>query len=737
MRLLLLILLSAVTIWAGYFSYQHIRYEFDTSAHAFSSPEEALDYEEYLSNFGKDSSGIILGFEKRDGFRKYEDFQVLDSVEAFLYRTEGIRQVTSLRTLKIPAQKGLSIQMTPIFPDWGEEGFEESIASFKSMPDIREKFLSKDETGVCMYCEYTEELETTSLYDDLKERFSEDFDAIHLLGGETKQSEGVEVLKQETFWLSFIAALIMISVLLLLIPDLRQLLTTFLITSINVSLCLCSMYLLDIPITVLTSAVPSIIAILSFTDQLHIYYHFKKLSIEGLEGKERHKKLFKTIGIPLILTSSANLMGFLIFFFNGGVRHINDLALTASIGIITSYLLSRFLLPFFLTAKKNSNIRMQKSYESFIERLILWIPRKRSWIISTGLGMTVLFALVLFNYSKIDSHYYRISNSDNDLQFETAAAFYDQSFQGIRDIEVVLKSEESLYTLETLLLIDEIEQYLLEEYGCKSVYSLNTIVKRFERFKKGGFASAYKLPNNLNPSRIEEMKQNKDDLGLKRIISEDERTTRIIGSINDIGTLEGNKRNQKLQAFIDQLEVKTELSIAGKSELYDRSIMRISKTILWCLFIGLLLIGIGIAILFRSIIIGIYVLWANLLPIGFAMTMMAFLEVDIHPSSLFMLTILLGVALDDSIYVIGNVYRKGPPKGFERSTVFRSMRTNSFPLLTTSIVIGFSFLALLFSSSSNTFAFGSIMSSSLLFAFLTDLIFLPSLLLTNAKSSDR
>jgi predicted RND superfamily exporter protein len=283
-------------------------------------------------------------------------------------------------------------------------------------------------------------------------------------------------------------------------------------------------------------------------------------------------------------------------------------------------------------------------------------------------------------------------------------------------------------------IIDQIENFLIDEYQCRTTYSINTAIKRYNRFKKGGHSKAYKLPETLEQRHIDDIRAVKKDLGLVAILSTDEKKCRIIGSINDIGSYEGTLRNEKLQHFIDGLDKgNLELYIAGKSHIFDQAVNRISSIFILLIGIGILVIGISILLLFRSMLYGIITIWVNLLPLGFALLMMILMGVDLNPASIFLLSILLGVALDDSIYLIGNVYRlsrKGKPN---RSMIYESMRSNAFPLFITSLVIGLSFIALSISANHITSSFGLIMSTSLIFAFLTDLICLPALLLWITK----
>jgi predicted RND superfamily exporter protein len=149
------------------------------------------------------------------------------------------------------------------------------------------------------------------------------------------------------------------------------------------------------------------------------------------------------------------------------------------------------------------------------------------------------------------------------------------------------------------------------------------------------------------------------------------------------------------------------------------------------IFISIALISVIMAINFKSIGIGAIALLVNLFPV-FASTSILFgCNLHITPAVAMMLSISFGIALDDTIYFLGRL--KSENKGMSRSSILQNVKTITFPVLSTTIILSMSFCALLFSSFSFNITNALIIICTLLIAMLSDLLVLPALLYSIIK----
>lgn len=725
-----------IVIATGIWSSNELTYAPESDPLAFATSEQIMRYREYRKAFSEDRETIAIALEKKDTFSSVHDFRKVHELTEAIKQVPGVSEVNSIENFDLPYFNGFFSSSERFLPTEDPAVFRSKFDNLNDYSDITEKFLSADRTALCFYLFTKEGVENSEVIRQVYQLLDEsDFAGDYYVAGTpAAREEGERLLVRETLYISVLGCLLILACMLFVSPNFYRIALTLLFTVFNICMTILFMYVANIEVTSLSSAVPSIVAILSFTDITHILYHYNKLKKQGLARKTIRKELFRKIGLPLLLTSATNLAGFVIFFFNGGIELITELALAASFGIVCAYCSSRFLLPFFLNYNENNAIeRRQNQIEKFVSVNAEFVRRNHNRIVLLFILLLPLLAGGVVWYQSVDMYYY--DKNDLDLGLNRSSAFYDSKFQGIRDIEVVLETGEGdLLSPRILRKIDSVEQFLLQEYGCKTTFSINTAIKRHQRYTKGGNPEAYRLPDTITNAYKNELFKWESELGLRSVISEDGAITRIIGSLPDIGTREARIRNQSLEGYVSQLN-SDDLSayLSGKAYIFDHNVYKLSRFVLWALGFGLVLVAIIVGVLFRSVVFAVVTFLANTTPLLFGIMVMMFFGINLNPGSIFILTIILGIALDDSIYILGHFYKVAEKEGISEESLIKSLKSNSLPLFSTSVVLSISFLALVISSYYFTAAFGIIIAASLIFAFITDILFMPSMILQKIK----
>ncbi|MDA8686213.1 MMPL family transporter, partial [Robiginitalea sp.] len=137
------------------------------------------------------------------------------------------------------------------------------------------------------------------------------------------------------------------------------------------------------------------------------------------------------------------------------------------------------------------------------------------------------------------------------------------------------------------------------------------------------------------------------------------------------------------------------------------------------------------AYLFRSFRMIVVSLVPNLLPLVITAGLMGFLEVPIKPSTILVFSIAFGISVDDTIHFLAKYRQELASHNWRiRQSVYASLRETGVSMFYTSIVLFFGFSVFIISSFGGTVALGALVSATLLFAMLANLILLPSLLLS-------
>jgi hypothetical protein len=121
----------------------------------------------------------------------------------------------------------------------------------------------------------------------------------------------------------------------------------------------------------------------------------------------------------------------------------------------------------------------------------------------------------------------------------------------------------------------------------------------------------------------------------------------------------------------------------------------------------------------------------NLLPLIITAGLMGFLGVPIKPSTILVFSIAFGISVDDTIHFLAKYRQELIVNNWQiKKSVYAALRETGLSMFYTSIVLFFGFSVFTISSFGGTVALGALVSITLLFAMLANLLLLPSLLLS-------
>tara|TARA_A100001234_G_scaffold148258_1_gene130481 strand:- start:829 stop:1584 length:756 start_codon:yes stop_codon:yes gene_type:complete len=171
--------------------------------------------------------------------------------------------------------------------------------------------------------------------------------------------------------------------------------------------------------------------------------------------------------------------------------------------------------------------------------------------------------------------------------------------------------------------------------------------------------------------------------------------------------------------------------LTGKALLYLKGTHYLIKNLFISLSLAILLIAIFMAYLFRSYKVIIISLIPNLLPLLVTAGVMGFTGIPLKPSTILVFSVAFGISVDNTIHFLAKYRQELIENSWKiNSAVYTSLREAGVSMLYTSIVLFFGFAIFMISSFGGTVALGGLVSVTLLFAMLANLILLPSLLIS-------
>ncbi|MEP5072530.1 MAG: MMPL family transporter [Crocinitomicaceae bacterium] len=170
--------------------------------------------------------------------------------------------------------------------------------------------------------------------------------------------------------------------------------------------------------------------------------------------------------------------------------------------------------------------------------------------------------------------------------------------------------------------------------------------------------------------------------------------------------------------------------VTGTSVVASNGTQYLVSNLFISLGCAIILIGILMALLFRSWRMVVASLIPNFIPLLFTAGIMGFAGIPIKPSTLLVFSIAFGISVDDTIHFLAKFRQEMKTHRHDlRRCILVALRETGISMIYTSIVLFFGFLMFTGSQFGGTKALGLLVSLTLLIAMFANLMILPSLLL--------
>ena len=161
----------------------------------------------------------------------------------------------------------------------------------------------------------------------------------------------------------------------------------------------------------------------------------------------------------------------------------------------------------------------------------------------------------------------------------------------------------------------------------------------------------------------------------------------------------------------------------------QQSFQPVVKNLFTSLILAIFVIAILMSFLFKSYKMVLVSLFPNLIPLIFTSALMGYFGIAIKPSTILVFSIAFGISIDDTIHFLAKYRQELKTKSISDSVEI-SIKETGVSMIYTSIILFFGFSMFIASEFGGTQALGILVSLTLFVAMLTNLILLPSLLLS-------
>lgn len=749
-RLLILMLVIGFTVFLG-FQWKNMRF---THTEANLLPDDHpvnLEYNTFLDKFGEEGNLIVIGIKNDSLFTP----SVLNKWNKLASDINAYPEVTlsiSLQDLKLLEKKEnpprfdlKSFIADSVTSDLQASNYKKQL--FNDLP-FYENLIYNKETGTVRSAIYLDKnIVNTPVRRDfildklipLLDQFKEDTQlTIRTSGMPYIRTLNSQNIIDEIQW--FVAGALLVTSLLFFFffRSYRATIIAMITVIIGVMWAFGFLGLLGYEITVLTALIPPLIIVIGIPNCIFLINKYQQEYKNHGNKTRALQRVISKIGNATLMTNVTTASGFATFILTESSL-LKEFGVVASINILGIFLLSLLIIPIiysYMPPPKEKHLRHlgKKWIEGFVDWMESMVRNKRATI--------YIVSLVSLIASMIGIYQIRISGSliedmPKKTQFYKDIKFFEEEFDGIMPLEILIdtKREKGVMKLATLKRMDELSQLIVEQPELSKPISVVNLVKYAKQAYYNGSPKYYQLPSSNERNFIlpytSSFSENANLMGA--YVDSTGQYARITTFMKDIGTDKMERAEDNLRAKIKTLfpEDRYTVTLTGKALVFQKGTNYLVTNLVVSLSLAVLLIALFMAWMFRSFRMILVSLIPNLLPLLVTAGMMGFLGVPIKPSTILVFSIAFGISVDDTIHFLAKYRQELKANNWRiKKSVYASLRETGVSMFYTSIVLFFGFSVFMISSFGGTVALGGLVSATLLFAMLANLLLLPSLLLS-------
>jgi len=539
-----------------------------------------------------------------------------------------------------------------------------------------------------------------------------------------------------------IAVLVTVLIFFFFFRSYRATLITLTVVIIGVMWALGVLGLFRFEITVLTALIPPLIIVIGVPNCIFLinkYQHeFKK---HGNQARSLQRVISK-IGNATLMTNITTACGFATFILTDS-EILKEFGLVASINIMLIFILSILLIPIiysFMPLPQEKHLKHLNNIwiNKFVDFLALTVKKYRIPVFITSI---LCLCISIIGIYKIKLSGNMIEDMPKNSEFVKDIKFYEKEFKGILPIEIMIdsKRKNGITRLATLKRMDDLSEHILKIPELSNPLSIVNLSKYIKQSFYNGNPNYFQLPSAQENTFISSFVKN-SNLKLEEnnsFISQDGQIARMTTMMGEVNT----ERMEGIEAsLVKGIELyfpkeRYDVTITGKTLGYLKGTKYLVRSLLISLSLAIILISFIIIYMFRSYKMVIISLIPNILPLLFTGGVMGFLNIPIKPSTILVFSIAFGISVDDTIHFLVKYRQELIANNWKiRKSVFSSLKETGISMFYTSVVLFFGFSVFMTSSYGGTIALGGLVSTTLLFAMLANLILLPSLLISLEKN---
>ena len=761
-RFILLTAIILLTVFMGYKA-SKVSIAYSWTQVLPSDDSANIEYETFKKQFGQDGTVMVVGMQTDGLFTNVPEFNDWYDLTNAVKHSSGIQDVVSAASIyKLVKNDSLSkFQFVPLLQrkPVNQKELDSIKKQVYALPFYDGFILSKKTDATLMAITFNEKAVNSprrvAIVDSLRNKidvFSKKYNVeMHYSGMPYIRTVISRKIMNEMKLFLILAALITGIILSLFFRSLFPVVFPLIIVMMGVVWALATLTLFGFQITVLTVIIPPLIIVIGVPNSILLLnkYH--------TEYSKHHNKMralstmIRKIGVSLFLANVTTAIGFAVFCFTHS-QILFEFGLIASLNVMSTYIISLVLIPIIFSLLPPPKAKHMHHLErKNTVNILSWVDkhtqrnRKTIYVIAT-----ILVLISAYGITKIEAIGYVVDDLPKSDPVYADMRYFESHFGGVLPFEIKIDTHKpnGVFANEgkTLYKLERLEK-LLRQYPIFS-HPLSVLegIKYANQAYHDGEAKYFILPTLNDLSSISQYAQEakqKQNL-FKSFIDSTKQFTRVDIQMADIGSI---KMKEVLAEIVPRADSIFNYSTATKSWVADSARYKVSFTgscliflrgndflvsnLIESVILAVVLIALIMFLLFMSPRMVIIATLPSLIPLAITLGLMGFFNIHLKPSTILIFSIAFGISSDGTMYFLTKYKQelKRLPKLTISEVVSIAIRETGVSMIYTAIILSFGFMIFAFSGFGGTKALGILISVTLLLAYCSNLILLPSFML--------
>ncbi|NND94873.1 MAG: MMPL family transporter [Flavobacteriales bacterium] len=749
-RILILSMIVLVTVFMGF----HGRNVKETYKFGGILPEDDstyIEYSKFLETFGEDGNVLVIGAQGEEIF-ELENYAAWYQMGLDIKDLDGVDSIFSIAHLfdlrKDEVNERFFLEKINESVPTTQEEVDLTRARIDNLPFYDDLLYNDSTHAVLMMVFVNAEKFNSEARGDVMDRlfditavFSQNNMELRYSGLPHIRTYTAKQVKSELGKFVALAALVTAIILYLFFHSFRVVVFCLLVVGIGVIWSLGTIELMDYRLSSLSGLIPPLIIVIGIPNCVFLLnkYH-KEYETHGNRIKALVRVISK-IGNATFLTNVTTALGFATFIFTESDL-LRQFGVVASLNIIGIFLLSLFIIPIvfsYLPEPKTRHLKhLQRRWlDTVVSTLVFWVEKRRKAVYVVTvivLGLGVYGVTIMRTTGNIVDD---LPSGDRIIQ---DLRFFEANFNGVMPFEVLVDTGRKGQATKdkNLKRVEEFQEVLSEYPEFSKSLSIVDAVKFAKQAFYNGQASKFSLIRGSEKGFISPyLSSGSGSEGVTGLFMDStKQVSRISAQMADIGTDRMEEIVNDLKPKIAEIFPKDKYSVTltGTSIVFLKGTRYLVKNLMISLALAILVIGLIMYFLFGSVRMVLISLLPNLIPLLCTAALMGYAGVPIKPSTILVFSIAFGISVDDTIHFLAKYRQELGIKGRDMKTaVIHAVKETGVSMIYTSIVLFFGFSIFISSKFGGSQAIGILASFTLLVAMLSNLVVLPSLLLSFEK----